>query len=46
MFQDVKSGFNDPRNPKTFQGINFNELLYADDTLLKTKVGLQPSTYI
>ena len=37
MFHDVKQDFNDPRNQKTFQGINFQELLYADDTLILAK---------
>ena len=35
MFHDVKEQFNDPRQYKTFQHINFQELLYyADDTLI------------
>ena len=37
MFHDVKQDFNDPRNQKAFQGINFQELLYADDTLILAK---------
>ena len=37
MFHDVKEAFNDPLNEKTFQGINFHELLYADDTLIVAK---------
>ena len=37
MFSDVKDKFNDPRYRKTFQGINFQDLLYADDTLIVAK---------
>ena len=35
-FSDVKDRFNDPRLQKTFQGMNFQDLLYdlyADGTL-------------
>ena len=32
MFSDVKDSVNDTKRRKTFQGINFQELLYADDT--------------
>ena len=31
MFLDVKAKFQDPRNRKIFQGINFNEILFADE---------------
>ena len=34
MFEDIKDRLQDPHQRKTFQGINFHELLYADDTLL------------
>ena len=37
IFHDVKEQFNDPRHQKTFQNINFQELLYADDTLIIAK---------
>ena len=37
MFHDVKEKFDDPRHQKTFQNINFQELLYADDTLIIAK---------
>ena len=37
MFHDVKEQFNDLRQQKTFQSINFQELLYADDTLIIAK---------
>ena len=37
MFEDVKKKSNDPRHRKKFQGINFQELLYADDTLVLAK---------
>ena len=46
MFQDVKSSLNDPRNQNTFQGINFNELLYADDTLLIAKRARVATKYL
>ena len=37
MFEDLKKKSNDPRHRKKFQGINFQELLYADDTLVLAK---------
>ena len=37
MCHDVKEQFNDPQHQKTFQHINFQELLYADDTLIIAK---------
>jgi hypothetical protein len=37
MFHDVKEQFNDPRHQKKIQNINFQELLYADDTLIIAK---------
>ena len=37
MFHDVKNQYHDPLDSKTFQGINFQELLYADDTLIIAK---------
>ena len=37
MFHDVKEQFNDLRQQKFFQSINFQELLYADDTLIIAK---------
>ena len=37
MFSDVKDSFSDTNRSKTFQGINFQELLYADDTLIVAK---------
>ena len=37
MFEDVKRRSCDPRHRKKFQGINFQELLYADDTLVLAK---------
>ena len=37
MFHDVKNQYHDPLHSKTFQGINFQELLYADDTLIIAK---------
>ena len=32
MFSDVQNSFQDTNRRKTFQGINFQQLLYADDT--------------
>ena len=37
MFSDVKGRFNDPRHRETFQGMNFQDLLYARDTLIVAK---------
>ena len=37
VFEDVKEKSNDPRHRKKFQGINFQEFLYADDTLILAK---------
>ena len=37
MFSDVKDSFQDTNRRKSFQGINFQELLYADDTLIVAK---------
>ena len=37
MFSDVKDSIQDTNRRKTFQGINFQELLYADDTLTVAK---------
>ena len=37
MFSDVKDNFQDTNRRTTFQGINFQELLYADDTLFVAK---------
>ena len=37
VFEDVKEKSNDPRHRKKFQGVNFQEFLYADDTLVLAK---------
>ena len=42
MFHDVKQRLHDPHHIKTFQGINFQELLYADDTLIIAKSAKTP----
>ena len=34
LFHLLKTRFNDPMHRKSFQGINLNELLFADDTLV------------
>ena len=46
LFHDVHRKFNDPRYAKTFQGINFHELLYADDTLILTKSFASANQYL
>ena len=46
LFHDVHRRFNDPRYAKTFQGINFHELLYADDTLILTKSFASANQYL
>ena len=46
LFHDVHRRFNDPRHAKTFQGINFHELLYADDTLILTKSFASANQYL
>ena len=46
MFSDVKDKFNDPRHRKTFQGINFQDLLYADDTLIVAKSRKSANDYL
>jgi hypothetical protein len=46
MFHDVKEQFNDPRHQKTFQNINFQELLYADDTLIIAKSARTANAYV
>ena len=46
MFHDVKEKFNDPRHQKTFQTINFQELLYADDTLIIAKSARTANAYL
>ena len=46
MFADVKGDFNDPLHNKTFQGINFQELLYADDTLIIAKSASTANAYL
>ena len=37
MFEDVKKKSCDPRHKKKLQGINFQELLYADNILVLAK---------
>ena len=46
MFSDVKDKLNDPRHRKTFQGINFQDLLYADDTLIVAKSRKSANGYL
>ena len=46
MFTDVKDKFNNPRQRKTFQGINFHELLYADDTLIIAQSSKTANDYL
>ena len=46
MCHDVKEQFNDPRHQKTFQNINFQELLYADDTLIIAKSARTANAYV
>ena len=46
MFHDVKGQFNDPRHQKTFQNVNFQELLYADDTLIIAKSARTANAYL
>jgi hypothetical protein len=46
MFLDVKEKCQDSRNRKTFQGINFNEILFADDTLIISKSARLAARYL
>ena len=46
MFSDVKDRFNDPRLQKTFQGINFQDLLYADDTFIVARSRKSANDYL
>lgn len=46
MFHDVKQRFHDPHHIQTFQGINFQELLYADDTLIIAKSAKTANAYL
>ena len=46
MFHDVQKRYNDPRHSKSFQGINFHELLYADDTLIVAKSFASATKYL
>ena len=46
LFADVNRKNNDPQNRKTLQGLNFHELLYADDTLVVAKNTKTAKTYL
>ena len=46
MFSDVSDKFNDPRYRKPFQGMNFQDLLYADDTLVVAKSRKSANDYL
>ena len=46
LFADVNRKNNDPQNRKTLQGLNFHELLYADDTLVVAKSTKTAKTYL
>ena len=46
MFHDIASRFHDPRHIKSFQGINFKELLFADDTLIVAKSAAIAKSYL
>ena len=46
LFHDVQKRYNDPRHSKSFQGINFHELLYADDTLIVAKSFASATKYL
>ena len=46
MFSDVKDRFNDPRLRKTLQDINFQDLLYADDTLIVARSRKSANDYL
>ena len=46
LFADFNSKNNDPQNRKTLQGLNFHELLYADDTLVVAKNTKTAKTYL
>ena len=46
MFLDVKAKFQDSRNRKTFQGIDFNEILFADDALIISKSARLAARYL
>jgi len=46
MFLDVKAKFRDSQNRKTFQGINFNEVLFADDTPIISKSARLAARYL
>ena len=46
MFHDVKEQFNDPRHQKKNQNINFQEMLYADDTLIFAKSARTANAYL
>ena len=46
LFANFNSKNNDPQNRKTLQGLNFHELLYADDTLVVAKNTKTAKTYL
>ena len=46
LFHDVHRRFNDTYNTNIFQGINFHELLYIDDTLILTKSFANSNQYL
>ena len=46
MFHDVRQRFHDPHRIQTFQGINFQELLCADDTLSIAKSAKTANAYL
>ena len=46
MFHDVKQIFHDPHHIQTLQGINFQELLYADDTLIIAKCAKTANAFL
>ena len=46
MFHDVQKRYNDPRHSKSIQGINFHELLYADDTLIMAQSFASATKYL
>ena len=46
LFTNVNRRNQDPQNRKTLQGLNFHELLYADDTLVVAKNTKTAKTYL
>ena len=46
IFRDIKRAHNDPYHKKTFQGINFQELLSADNTLIIAKNAKTANDYL